>query len=480
MSSAPSIVWFRRDLRLEDNQALEAAGARGGPVIPVYIHAPEEERPWEPGAASNWWLHHSLEKLDAALRKRRSRLIVRRGNSAGELERLTTETGAGAVFWNRLYEPMLAERDSRIENRLRGQGISARSFPGHLLWEPSLIHNKQGGPFQVFTPYWKHCSALGDPPEPTPAPRLRSPGRWPESIPLEALNLLPRIDSAAGLRKTWTPGEAGAQKRLAAFTDGAAAHYPEKRDRPDLEGTSRLSPHLHFGEATPRQVWHAVLERIDRKSAGLTLTAASPYLRQIAWREFSHHLLHHFPHTAEEPLRPQFRSFRWRRNPAALKAWQRGRTGYPIVDAGMRELWATGWMHNRVRMVVASFLVKDLLVSWREGARWFWDTLVDADLANNTMGWQWTAGCGADAAPFFRVFNPVTQADRFDPSGGYIRRWVPEIGLLPDSFLAKPWEAPEPVRKKAGVHLGRTYPWPAVDHAQARIAALGEYERIRK
>ncbi len=479
MTRPPTLVWFRRDLRLEDNAALDAASGGGSPIIPVYIHSPAEEKPWEPGAASCWWLHHSLERLDASLRKRHSRLVIRKGGSLRELTRLIEETGASAVYWNRLYEPALAARDKQLEEQLRRRGIEVRTFPGHLLWEPSLILNKQERPFQVFTPFWKHCSAIGDPPEPLPPPRLRLPERWPDGEALESLGLLPRIDWAGGLREAWTPGEDGGRERLDAFARETVRDYGETRNFPGTEGTSRLSPHLHFGEITPRQVWHAVRPGGGKASGRGEAASAWSWLRQIAWREFSHHLLHHFPHTPEEPLRENFRDFPWRRNSSRLKAWQQGRTGYPVVDAGMRELWATGWMHNRVRMIVASFLVKHLLIPWQDGARWFWDTLVDADLANNTMGWQWTAGCGADAAPFFRVFNPITQGEKFDPDGDYVRRWVPEIRLLPTTHLFKPWEAPGHVLSEADVHPGKNYPLPAVDHNEARTAALLAFEEIK-
>lgn len=465
--SSTTVVWFRQDLRLEDNPALAAASARGA-VVPVYIWDPAAEGDWAPGAAARCWLHRSLEDLGARLRSLGSRLVLARGDSLGCLQRLLADSGADAVFWNRRYEPRAVERDGLIKAALRRQGCSVRSFQGALLFEQAELRNRQGKPFQVFTPFWKHCLTLDPPAEPMPAPaRLEAPVRWPDGPGLAELQLQPRLDWSAGIHAAWTMGEGGAQQSLERFLAQGIAGYRERRDFPGQPGVSRLSPHLHFGEISPSAVWHRVREH------GAGQEAAEPYLRQLGWREFAHHLLYHFPHTPDHPLRREYRLFPWKADAKALTAWQRGRTGYPIVDAGMRELWHTGWMHNRVRMICASFLVKDLLIPWQEGARWFWDTLVDADLANNTLGWQWTAGCGADAAPYFRIFNPVTQARRFDPDGAYLRRWVPELAALPDAHLHEPWTAPAAVLAEAGVQLGKTYPRPLVDHAQARDRALG-------
>ncbi len=386
-----SLLWFRRDLRLSDNAALHAAIERGH-VVPVYIRDPEGE-----GAASRWWLHQSLKALEKALQQHGSRLIIRKGETVETLRTLASETGATAIFWNRLYE-------SRIKEKLEPLGLELKSFPGHLLFEPWVLKS-----YRVFTPYWKACLELGVHGKPLPVPsHIPAPAHWPKSEPLDSLELEPKIDWASGFRETWTPGNP---------PHFDSTDYDKERDRPDHRGTSRLSPHLHFGEITPRQAWQHATE---------------PFRRQLVWREFAHHLLYHFPHTATEPLRPEFARFPWQMNAKHFEAWTKGRTGYPLVDAGMRELWHTGWMHNRVRMVVASFLVKHLQISWQEGARWFWDTLVDADLANNTLGWQWSAGCGADAAPYFRIFNPTLQAGKFDPNGDYVRRWAPDsINIQP-------------------------------------------------
>jgi deoxyribodipyrimidine photo-lyase len=394
---------------------------------------------------------------------------------------LVKETGADALLWNRRYEPLIRERDARIKETLRGGGVLAESHNAALLNEPWTIQNKSGKPFQVFTPYWKHCLALTDPPAPLEAPkRLPTPAKWPVSVQVQEFGLSPVPDWAGGLRTTWQPGTEGARAQFDRFLKLAFQDYGTGRNRPDLVGTSRLSPHLHFGEISPRQVWHALKAHAEK--SGLTTAAwrQSQYLAEIGWREFAHHLIYHFPHTPTECLRPEFAKFRWRRDAGMLKAWQRGETGYPFVDAGMRELWSTGWMHNRVRMVVASFLVKDLMIPWQEGAKWFWDTLVDADLAQNTLGWQWTAGCGADAAPFFRVFNPVGQGERFDPQGSYVRRWVPELAALPDEWIHKPHQAPPEVLKRAGIELGKSYPEPVINHAIAREVALEAYARLKK
>ncbi len=478
MAGQVTLVWFRRDLRLHDNPALTAACERGT-AVPVYIHAPEEEAPWAPGGAANWWLHHSLEALQRGLSKHRSLLVIRKGDSLKSLKDLIAETGATAVFWNRLYEPTTIPRDTAIKAALQEMGVEVKSFASALLHEPTMIRTQAGNPFQVFTPFWRHVMALDDPPEPLPPPRFRNPLSFPSSTPLEGLRLLPKIDWAAGMRAAWKVGEVGAQEQLERFLATAVGDYMETRNRPDVVGTSRLSPYLHFGEITPRTVWHAVKWKIRNAKSEGEKAAAWGYLREVGWREFAHHLLFHFPATTSEPLRKDFGAFPWKTDAKRTRAWQKGLTGYPIVDAGMRELWATGWMHNRVRMIVASFLVKDLLVDWRAGAEWFWDTLVDADLANNTSGWQWTAGCGADAAPYFRIFNPTSQAEKFDPQGVYIRQWVPEIAALPDKYLFAPWTAPADLLSELGITLGRTYPKPIVDHSVARDRALEAYARIR-
>ncbi len=473
--TTPTLVWFRLDLRLEDNPALQAAIDRGGPVVPVFVWSPAEEGSWSPGAASRWWLHHSLASLDGSLRALGSRLVVRRGAALAALQDLRRETGAQAIFWNRRFEPLIVQRDRAIERRLREEGIDARAFNGALLFEPWEICNRAGQPFKVFTPFWRHCLAHRAPGLPVAAPASLAAAEGaeaPASASLAALELLPSIPWTAGLEKAWKPGEAGARAAFDRFVEKELVGYSTTREQPDRPGTSRLSPHLHFGEISPRRIWHALHDWAGRRSAGGALRASEDYLREIGWREFAHHVLLHFPHTTDKPMRAEFASFPWERRPRAMRAWQRGETGYPLVDAGMRELWSTGWMHNRVRMVAASFLVKDLGIHWLEGARWFWDTLVDADLASNSLNWQWSAGCGADAAPYYRIFNPVLQGEKFDPEGDYIRRWVPELAGLPKRWIQRPFEAPAEVLSRARVRLGKNYPRPVVDHAEARARAL--------
>ncbi len=434
-----------------------------------------------PGAASRWWLHQSLAELGESLRSIGSRLILRGGDPAEELEAIVRETKAAAVFCNRRYEPHALQEEQAVRRALQKlePAVQFESLPGSLLFEPEEVHTRQFEPYRVFTPFYKSCMAQLSPVEAEPAPsRMKVARRWPKSKDLEALRLEPVPNWADGLREAWQPGEAGARKRLTSFLDDALGDYTDQRDRPDARGTSELSPHLHFGEISVRHVWSAVEEWLTNRRSRAR-ESAEAFRRQLIWREFAHHLLFHFPHTTDQPLRAKFAEFPWAQDDDALQAWQGGRTGYPIVDAGMRQLWAIGWMHNRVRMAVASFLVKDLLIPWQEGARWFWDTLVDADLANNTLGWQWTAGCGADAAPYFRIFNPVRQGERFDPDGEYVRTWVPEVARLPARHIHAPWEAPEDVLSEAGVRLGEDYPEPIVDHARARKDALKAYEKIK-
>ncbi|MBP5857197.1 deoxyribodipyrimidine photo-lyase [Marivibrio halodurans] len=483
-ADAPTtIVWFRNDLRLSDNPALDAALKGGHAVLPVFIL--EEEAPGDMalGGASRWWLHHSLVALAKDLEAAGAPLHLRRGRAEDILPDLAQRAGAARVTWNRRYEPWAIDTDARIKAALKQDDIAAESFNGALLYEPWEVKTKQGGWYGVFTPFWKAECALGDPAPPLPTPR-RIAGAATDALPagddLADWGLSPTgPDWAGGLRNAWTPGEAGARDRLDRFLSDGVAAYPDTRDRPDREGTSRLSPHLHFGEISPRQIWHWSLDRLRAEDGPAMERGVWAFLREVGWRDFNHNLLYHNPGMPHRNYQTKFDAFPWRDDDAGLRAWQRGRTGYPLVDAGMRELWETGYMHNRVRMLVASFLVKDLLIPWQRGEAWFRDTLVDADLANNVANWQWTAGCGADAAPYFRIFNPVTQGEKFDPDGDYVRRWIPELAKLPAKSIHAPWTADAKTLAAAGVTLGRTYPRPIVDHKTARQQALDAYEDVK-
>ena len=470
----PVILWFRRDLRLEDNPALSAAVATGQPVLPLYI-LDETAQARRPGAASLWWLDKSLRALDASLQTRGARLILRRGDAEVELRRLIAETGADRVFMNRHFEPDAFARDADIAHGLKADGIECRGYNATLLCRPGEVLNGSGQPYKVFTPFMKALLATAEAPAGGDAPQAISIIDGVKGDAIDDWGLHPtRPDWSRGF--VGTPGEAGAHVALAAFVATGLKTYASDRDRPDRAGTSGLSAHLHWGEISP---WRAVeTARAAMGCAGASAAQAEKFVAEIGWREFSAHLLHHFPYLPERAFRPEYDAMPWRDDPPALDAWKTGRTGYPLVDAGMRQLWATGTMHNRVRMVVASFLIKHLLIDWREGEAWFWDCLTDADLASNVQNWQWVAGSGADAAPYFRIFNPVIQGEKFDPQGRYVRRWAPEIGRLPDRWIHAPWTAPPMVLTDAGVRLGVTYPRPIVDHVEARDRALAALKTI--
>ena len=475
-----TLVWFRRDLRLRDHEALIAAAARGR-VVPVYIGSPDEEGAANPGAAARWWLHESLVSLEQSLRSRGLRLIFRSGPVLPALEALVEETGANGLVWQRVYEPEAIERDRRVKDHFRERLPFVASYPGYCLIEPGNVMNQSGRPFKVFTAFRKRCLLEKGPEEPKPVPSsLSGPRTWPSSENLSDWKLRPQIPWTKGMAAYWRPGESGAEARLQSFVTNSLGDYLEQRNRPDISGTSRLSPYLHFGELSIRQVWSAIERAAEGAGIARPVWLGWQFVAELYWREFAAYLLYHFPATVREPLRPEFCHFPWDGTADQLDAWQQGLTGYPIVDAGMRELWHHGWMHNRVRMIVASFLIKHLLIPWQDGAAWFWDTLVDADLASNTLGWQWTAGCGADAAPYFRIFNPITQGEKFDPKGGYVRHWVPELAGLPDRYLHQPWTAGRKVMMSAGVELGVDYPHPIVDHPEARQRALAAYAEMRE
>jgi deoxyribodipyrimidine photo-lyase len=476
-------MWFRDDLRLADNPALHAAASQGHPMICIYVF--DESKDLRPlGGASKYWLHGALAALHEALVHKQGGLAILRGASATVIEDLIADAGAGAIYWNRRYDEAGCAIDSKLKAKLKALGINAQSFNASLLHEPWSVRNKSGAPFQVFSAYWRAARGQGEPQAPLQAPRtltfLKLSKKLREKcVALDDLALQPKMpDWSTGLRESWTISEQAAQDRLDCFLKTELRGYASGRDRPDQTSTSRLSPYLRFGQVSPRQIWHAAK---DATSTGVSPAGENDlekFLSELGWREFSYHLLFEHPDLAQRNLRSGFDAMPWLNEPNALRAWQRGQTGYPIVDAGMRQLWTTGWMHNRVRMVAASFLIKHLLIDWRRGEEWFWDTLVDADPANNAASWQWVAGSGADAAPYFRIFNPTLQGEKFDPDGAYVKHWVPELAGLPASVIHKPWKASAQQLSDAHIVLGKTYPHPIVDHDMARKHALAAFKAM--
>ncbi|WP_022954495.1 cryptochrome/photolyase family protein [Leucothrix mucor] len=475
MSTA--IFWFRQDLRLSDNPAFLQACEQYTQVLPIYIDDySTQDLPL--GEASRVWLHHSLDKLKHSLQDHHSDLLLFQGDAKAILMELVSQLDAEAVLWNRCYDPHSIERDTAIKAALKAESILAHSENASLLNEPWQILKKDGTPYRVYTPYWKqvHAAGLERLPSPTPSDIPKPPKLdIIEAISLDDLSLLPDRPWGDTMLKSWEIGEAAADSRLTEFLEKAGAQdYKDVRDFPATSGTSRLSPHLHFGEISPRQIIYRTLQEIPLSELD---KGTETFLKEVVWREFAYYVLYHFPETQQQAMYPQFNNFPWRTGDEVtehLAAWQHGKTGYPIIDAGMRELWATGWMHNRVRMIVASFLAKNLLISWQVGEAWFRDTLVDADSASNAFGWQWASGCGADAAPYFRIFNPVTQSKKFDPKGDYIRRWIPELRAMNDKFIHEPWLAP------ATQLANSKYPEPIVDLSATRQRALDAYAVIRK
>ncbi|MCG6859223.1 MAG: DNA photolyase family protein [Salaquimonas sp.] len=470
----PVIVWLRTDLRVADNPALHHATATSAPILPLYVHDTQSKGLRAPGAAQNWFLHHALAGLNDRLTRLGTPLVTAKGAASPVLDRLIAQTGASAVYWNRRHVPAEFELDRAIEDRLKQGGIKVETFRAGLLHEPSHVLSASGQSFKVFTPFWRAFQRTITPRAPCPAPkRIQGFAGAPQSLPLDELGLLPtKPDWAGGLRETWRADEDAAHDVLDEFNRHGLAGYAERRDYPGESHVSRLSPYLRWGVISPYQVWHAV------RSAGGTQADEEKFLQEIAWREFWYQLLAHFPDLASRNFHEKFDHYPWVGDSPHLETWKMGKTGYPIVDAGMRQLWETGYMHNRVRMITASFLVKHLMVHWQIGEKWFWDTLIDGDPASNPASWQWVAGSGADGQPFFRIFNPVTQAERFDPSGAYVRRFVPEIAALPDRHLHAPWLAPENVLEQCGIRLGETYPWPVVDHKKARECALRAFRQL--
>lgn len=466
MAHSSSIVWFRRDLRLMDNPAFSQAKERGS-IMPIYILDDTVPKSFSMGGASRWWLHHSLCSLSASLKHH---LNFYRGSPQEILVKLVKQHNIDAVFMNRCFEPWQDRADARIIRELAKENVQVNISNASMLWQPEDITKGDGSPYKVFTAFYNHvlrykkklpCPLM----KPTRLKLIKDPIL---SFPLESLELIPRIPWYQSLEKTWRIGERAAQDQLSYFLQKKLRNYKEKRDFPGHNNVSRLSPHLHFGEISPLQIWHAIPNK------------EHPFLREIIWREFSYYLLCYFPTLPTKNMVAKFDNLPWQYNRILLKAWQQGKTGYPLVDAGMRELWQTGYMHNRVRMVVASFLVKNLLIGWRQGAQWFLDCLVDADLAINSTNWQWVAGCGVDPSPFFRIFNPTTQGEKYDGDGDYTRRYVPELKKLPNKYLFKPWQAPIDVLKEAGVLLGKTYPYPVIDFIISRERALEAFRSLNR
>src|SRR5215210_265010 len=482
-SASPCIVWFRDDLRVSDHSALQAAATTGRPVICLYVFDEGNSARCAPnarplGGAARWWLAQSLRAMQKRLASLGVPLVLRKGPAATIIAELTRQSSAAAVFWNEVEQAPHRAVADEVTAALQATGATAHSFPSDLLVSPARIRNSEGRGLRVFTPFWRRLEALGHPSEPLPPPKALRPVQDLASDPIESWRLEPsRPDWAGGLRETWTPGEISGHERVAKFLANRLAGYATERDRPDRAGTSRLSAHLRFGEVSPRQLWRAA--RFAAAESPTVAGDVGKFLRELGWREFCRHLLFDVPDLQKRNLQPSFDAFPWRQDERALQAWQHGQTGYPIVDAGMRELWHTGVMHNRVRMVAASFLVKHLLIDWREGEKWFWDTLVDADPGSNPANWQWVAGSGADAAPYFRVFNPVLQGEKFDPDGRYVRRWVPELERLPAPVIHQPWTATPIELKAAGLELGKTYPHPIIDHKAGRERALKAYATTR-
>ena len=473
MTVPVSIMWFRQDLRVNDNPALNAA-CDMGKILPIYIYDDTTPDGRVPGSASQWWLHHSLTSLNDRLN---GHLKIFKGDPKVLISKIMESIKAKAIFWNRCYEPWQINRDKEIKKQLIDSEFEAYSSNGSLLWEPMKVLKKDGTPYKVYTPYYRNgCLKIEEPRYPkAPPARITYADDEYKDDGLDALNLLPEIKWDSTISKMWKPGEEGAADNLSEFIQHAARQYKDGRDIPSMKGTSRLSPHLHFGEVSPNQVWYAIKDKFGATED----KSIDTYLSELGWREFSYYLLFHFPTLPNKNFNDKFDKFPWRKDAKALKAWQTGNTGIPIVDAGMRELWQTGYMHNRVRMIVGSFLVKNLLLSWHEGERWFWDTLLDADLASNSAGWQWVAGSGADASPYFRIFNPILQGEKFDKKGKYVRKYCPELKDLPDKYIHKPWETPGVIAKDAKLELGKSYPEPIVDLKASRQRALDAFQEIK-
>ncbi|MBM7701982.1 cryptochrome/photolyase family protein [Metabacillus iocasae] len=474
----PILVWIRKDLRLVDNPALFHA-LKDGIAVPVYIYDEDYEREWSLGGASKWWLHQALSDFESSIHKLGGKLIIRYGDTWSQLHELIHEIKPKAIYWNRRYEPHIVEKDQQIERMTSSKKLDVKTFNAHLLHEPWEIAQKNGNPYKVFTAYYK---ATQKQLVSNPVPKITQFSKIERDVYTESvsdLKLLPTINWTHTIEKTWNATENGGISLFKQFLKQKMMSYESGRDFPAKSIHSSLSPYFAFGQLSPRVLYHYLLKKAQTMHSASFQRQSEQFLRQLVWRDFAYHLLYHFPDTTVSSLNPLFTNFKWEKHEKHFNAWKKGQTGYPLVDAGMRQLWQTGFMHNRVRMVTSSFLVKHLLIHWKEGAQWFWDTLVDADLANNTLGWQWIAGSGADAAPYFRIFNPITQSEKFDHDAEYIKMWVPELRNLPNTYIHKPWETPQNVLNEAGIQLGETYPFPIVEHKAARARALERYHELK-
>ena len=471
------VIWLRKDLRIHDHAGFAKAIANNYEIIPVFIWD-EAEHQWQEGAASQWWLYHALADLQEQIKNLGGKVYIHQpeeGQSVADyLQALVKAYDAEVIYWGRRYEPEIVKRDTTLKQDLLNQEFEVKSFNTHLIYEPHTIRNKSGKHFKVFTPFWKHCLTL----EVGQLIQV-SKEQWKKvnwhltsaKLSIDDLGLLPKISWDEGFYDHWKPQRNEGLKRLKEMVSTKYKTYNVERDLPAIDGTSQLSPYLQWGQISAHEIYHAFSKNYND-------TIETGYLRQLFWREFSYHLMFNEPHTPNKALRSEYEQFPWERNEEFLNAWKKGQTGFPIVDAGMRQLWQTGWMHNRVRMIVGSLLVKHMLQDWREGASWFWDTLVDGDLANNTMGWQWIGGCGADASPYFRIFNPIIQGEKFDPKGAYVKKYCPELKDVPEAYIHKPWQMPE-IELVAGVTIGKTYPRPVISHLDGRQKALDAYAKFK-
>lgn len=475
METDLGVVWMRRSLRLADNPALLEATKNHKAVLCCFVLDPQDS--WANGSAIRSWLDKSLRSLTQELVSKGSQLYIAQGNAVSEILRICEETKAKKLYVPKRYDSWGLFEEKKLQSKVSGLDLQLELLQSYLLWEPLDVLTNMKTPYKVYTAFWNACLKVPPPAKPLPAPKtVHCPlTLFKASVEIDKLKLKPKINWDSVFFEEWEVGETAAHKNLSRLLKSTISSYEVNRNIPGIAGTSRLSPHLALGEISPRQIWWKVLEKRGEKNLSFSELV---YLKELVWREFSQHLIFHFPQLVSEPLRENFKRFPWKKDPEAFDKWKRGMTGFPIVDAGMRELWKTGWMHNRVRMIVASFLVKNMMVSWKEGADWFQDTLVDFDLANNVLGWQWVAGCGVDASPFFRIFNPILQGEKFDKDGAYVKKWCPELAELPSKWIHQPFSAPASVLAEYGLVLGKNYPLPMLKLPESRDLALKAFKKI--